>query len=85
MLIKIKCPTEFCGVLYAGVVLASGVDAAVGQACDPLLGNVMTFSVKDEEGQDQTIPSPILFVSAIQSISIGDEVPPEYLVLTPGV
>ncbi len=83
-LIKLRCKTEFNGVLYAGIALAAGVSMSVQPACEPLLGNVVTFYEEDSEGEKHSIPSPILFVSAITSASIGDEAPPEYLVLSPG-
>lgn len=83
-MIKIKCKTEFNGVLYAGIALAAGVNATISEACDPRLGLVMTFDKTNEGGETFPVPSPVLMVQAITSVSVGDEAPPEYLVLTPG-
>lgn len=88
MLIKIKIPCEFNGMEYDGVVLVDGVNADVGPGCDPLFGNVITFSKGksiEDGGEGKTeIPAPVLFVSALQSASVGEGIPPSFLVLTPG-
>lgn len=86
--LKIKAPCEFNGVEYKGVVATDGVNIDVSPGCAPLLGNVVSFSkgqsVEDGGTGKEAIPSPILFVSALQSISIGDDIPTTFLVLTVG-
>lgn len=83
-LIKIKSPCEFKGVEYAGVAVAAGVNIDVGPACHEGLGQVVIFSRNTEEGGREAVPGPVLFVSALQSASIGCDVPPAFLAITPG-
>ena len=83
-LIKIKCPCEHGGTQYDGVAVADGVNIDVGDGCNPLLGQVVSFSKDNGEGGTTPVNGPVLFVAAVQSVSIGCDVPPEFLVLTTG-
>lgn len=70
--VKIKCKCEFDGAEYNGVVVQDGVNLAVGDACDPQLGKVVSFDV----------PSPVLFLAGITSVSVGEGIPAGWLVLS---
>lgn len=73
-MIKIRSRCEFNGEVYDGVVVCDGVNIAVGDACDPRLGTVVSFDV----------PSPVLFLAGIRSVSVGEGIPHGWLVLNTG-
>lgn len=80
--IKIKCPCEYEGVEYDGVVVSDGVNIDIGDGCNPDLGKVVTFSKTLEDGSKESIPSPVLFVVNVTSASVGELYPLSWLFLS---